>query len=118
MTDQVFDLYDREKLLLAEGQQILDAGDPVQIQQFAVRLFDRFGKLVRENEDSRVILTGKNSAWSNLIATSNCKRKKSSSKGKALKRCLFNSPSIFRPKYIRRCLRVNTIRKLQLRGKS
>ena len=51
MTDQVFDLYDREKLLLAEGQQILDSGDPVLIGQFAARLFDRFGKLVRENED-------------------------------------------------------------------
>ena len=51
MTDQVFDLYDREKLLLAEGQQILDSEDPLLIQQFATRLFDRFGKLVRENED-------------------------------------------------------------------
>jgi hypothetical protein len=51
MADDVFDLYDREKLLLAEGQAILDSGDYAQVQAFAERLFDRFSKLVRENED-------------------------------------------------------------------
>jgi class 3 adenylate cyclase len=51
MVDEVFDLYDREKILLVEGQQILDNDDPILIKEFAVRLFDRFGKLVRENED-------------------------------------------------------------------
>ena len=51
MTDNVFDLYDREKLLLAEGQAILDSGQPAETQAFAERLFDRFSKLVRENED-------------------------------------------------------------------
>ena len=51
MAEEVFDLYDREKLLLAEGQAILDKGDPLEIKLFAERLFDRFAKLVRENED-------------------------------------------------------------------
>ena len=51
MTENVFDLYDREKLLLAEGQAILDSGPPAEKQAFAERLFDRFSKLVRENED-------------------------------------------------------------------
>lgn len=51
MVDQVFDLYDREKLLLAEGQAILQRGDAAEVAQFAERLFDRFSKLVRENED-------------------------------------------------------------------
>lgn len=51
MAEGVFDLYDREKLLLAEGQAILDSGDSLAIRQFAERLFDRFSKLVRENED-------------------------------------------------------------------
>ena len=51
MTEDVFDLYDREKLLLAEGQAILEHGSHEEIQAFAERLFDRFSKLVRENED-------------------------------------------------------------------
>ena len=51
MAEEVFDLYDREKLLLAEGQAILESEDPAQILAFAERLFDRFSKLVRENED-------------------------------------------------------------------
>ena len=51
MAEAVFDLYDREKLLLAEGQAILDNGDSLATRQFAERLFDRFSKLVRENED-------------------------------------------------------------------
>jgi len=51
MADEVFDLYDREKLLLAEGQAILEHGTPEELQAFAERLFDRFSKLVRENED-------------------------------------------------------------------
>lgn len=51
MAEEVFDLYDREKLLLAEGQAILEHGSHEQIQAFAERLFDRFSKLVRENED-------------------------------------------------------------------
>ncbi len=51
MTENVFDLYDREKLLLAEGQAILDSGPPAEKQALAERLFDRFSILVRENED-------------------------------------------------------------------
>ena len=51
MAEDVFDLYDREKLLLAEGQAILEHGSHEEIQAFAERLFDRFSKLVRENED-------------------------------------------------------------------
>jgi len=51
MAEEVFDLYDREKLLLAEGQAILEHGTHDEIQAFAERLFDRFSKLVRENED-------------------------------------------------------------------
>ena len=51
MAEEVFDLYDREKLLLAEGQAILESGDQEAIKAFAERLFDRFSKLVRENED-------------------------------------------------------------------
>jgi class 3 adenylate cyclase len=51
MAEEVFDLYDREKLLLAEGQAILKHGSHDEIQAFAERLFDRFSKLVRENED-------------------------------------------------------------------
>ena len=42
MAEDVFDLYDREKLLLAEGQAILESGDHAHIQAFAERLFDRF----------------------------------------------------------------------------
>ena len=51
MAEEVFDLYDREKLLLAEGQTILEKGSQEELQAFAERLFDRFSKLVRENED-------------------------------------------------------------------
>ena len=51
MAEDVFDLYDREKLLLAEGQTILEKGSQEELQAFAERLFDRFSKLVRENED-------------------------------------------------------------------
>lgn len=51
MAEDVFDLYDREKKLLAEGEDILRLADPAQVHHFAERLFDRFGKLVRENED-------------------------------------------------------------------
>ena len=51
MAEEVFDLYDREKLLLAQGEAILARGDAQEVAQFAERLFDRFGKLVRENED-------------------------------------------------------------------
>jgi class 3 adenylate cyclase len=51
MADEVFDLYDREKQLLSEGEAILQSGDATQIRLFSERLFDRFSKLVRENED-------------------------------------------------------------------
>ena len=51
MAEDVFDLYDREKLLLAEGQAIIEHGNHEELQAFAERLFDRFSKLVRENED-------------------------------------------------------------------
>jgi adenylate cyclase len=51
MADEVFDLYDREKLLLAEGEAILQRADAAEVAHFAERLFDRFSKLVRENED-------------------------------------------------------------------
>lgn len=51
MAEDIFDLYDREKLLLAEGQAIIEHGNHEELQAFAERLFDRFSKLVRENED-------------------------------------------------------------------
>ncbi len=49
--DQLFDLYDREKRLLAEGPQLLKSGDTEALRAFAERLFERFAKVVRENED-------------------------------------------------------------------
>ena len=51
MEDQLFDLYDREKRLLAEGPEVLASGDDEAIRAFAHRLFERFAKVVRENED-------------------------------------------------------------------
>ena len=49
--DTLFDLYDREKRLLAEGPELLKNGDPKELRTFAERLFERFAKVVRENED-------------------------------------------------------------------
>lgn len=49
--DPLFDLYDREKRLLAEGPELLQHGDEEALRAFAERLFERFGKVVRENED-------------------------------------------------------------------
>ncbi len=51
MDDQLFDLYDREKRLLAEGPVLLDGGSDTEVRAFAERLFERFAKVVRENED-------------------------------------------------------------------
>ena len=51
MADEIFDLYDREKILLNEGSVILQNADSLKVHQYAERLLDRFGKLVRENED-------------------------------------------------------------------
>ena len=51
MEDPLFDLYDREKRLLAEGPEVLASGDDEAICAFAHRLFERFAKVVRENED-------------------------------------------------------------------
>jgi class 3 adenylate cyclase len=51
MEDPLFDLYDREKRLLAEGPGILDSGSDAELKSFAERLFERFAKVVRENED-------------------------------------------------------------------
>ncbi len=51
MEDPLFDLYDREKRLLAEGPELLASGDDEAIRAFAHRLFERFAKVVRENED-------------------------------------------------------------------
>jgi class 3 adenylate cyclase len=51
MEEQLFDLYDREKRLLAEGPAILESGSDAERKSFAERLFERFGKVVRENED-------------------------------------------------------------------
>ena len=51
MADEIFDLYDREKILINEGSVILQNAVPLEVHQFAERLFDRFSKLVRENED-------------------------------------------------------------------
>lgn len=51
MDEQLFDLYDREKRLLAEGPAIIESGDAIEIRAFAERLFERFSKVVRENED-------------------------------------------------------------------
>ena len=49
--DQLFDLYDREKRLLAEGPELLKNGDEPALRAFAERLFERFARVVRENED-------------------------------------------------------------------
>ncbi len=49
--DPLFDLYDREKRLLAEGPELLKSDDENQLRSFAERLFERFAKVVRENED-------------------------------------------------------------------
>ncbi len=51
MDDPLFDLYDREKRLLAEGPSLLESGDDVEVRAFAHRLFERFARVVRENED-------------------------------------------------------------------
>ena len=51
MEDPLFDLYDREKRLLAEGPSLLESGDDAEVRAFAHRLFERFAKVVRENED-------------------------------------------------------------------
>ncbi len=47
----LFDLYDREKRLLAEGPELLKSGDETELRAFAERLFERFARIVRENED-------------------------------------------------------------------
>ena len=49
--DPLFDLYDREKRLLEEGPDLLSTGTDEALRAFAHRLFDRFAKIVRENED-------------------------------------------------------------------
>ena len=49
--DPLFDLYDREKRLLAEGPELLKTSDPSALRAFAERLLERFAKVVRENED-------------------------------------------------------------------
>jgi len=49
--DTLFDLYDREKRLLAEGPELLKSDDEAELRAFAERLFERFAKVVRENED-------------------------------------------------------------------
>lgn len=51
MDEQLFDLYDREKRLLAEGPGLLESGSDAEVRAFAGRLFERFAKVVRENED-------------------------------------------------------------------
>jgi class 3 adenylate cyclase len=49
--DPLFDLYDREKRLLEEGPELLNDGSEEALRAFTHRLFDRFAKVVRENED-------------------------------------------------------------------
>jgi class 3 adenylate cyclase len=51
MEDPLFDLYDREKRLLAEGPALLESDNDAELRAFAERLFERFAKVVRENED-------------------------------------------------------------------
>lgn len=51
MDERLFDLYDREKRLLAEGPGLLESGSDAEVRAFAVRLFERFANVVRENED-------------------------------------------------------------------
>lgn len=51
MDEQLFDLYDREKRLLAEGPALLKSGSDAEVRAFAARLFERFANVVRENED-------------------------------------------------------------------
>lgn len=51
MTTALFDLYDREKQLLAEGVELLAATDEARLREYALRLYERFSGVVRENED-------------------------------------------------------------------
>jgi class 3 adenylate cyclase len=51
MDERLFDLYDREKRLLAEGPGLLERGSDADVRAFAGRLFERFANVVRENED-------------------------------------------------------------------
>ncbi len=51
MDERLFDLYDREKRLLAEGPGLLEHGSDADVRAFAGRLFERFANVVRENED-------------------------------------------------------------------
>ena len=51
MSSEVFDLYDREKLLLVEGKAVFERADPAEILDFSLRLFERFSRLFNENAD-------------------------------------------------------------------
>ncbi|MAW33592.1 MAG: hypothetical protein CMK56_04220 [Proteobacteria bacterium] len=51
MADQSFDLYDREKQLLAEGKVVLGTNNPKGVLNYSKRLYKDFSRVVRENED-------------------------------------------------------------------
>ena len=51
MADQSFDLYDREKQLLAEGKVVLGTYNPKDVLNYSKRLYKDFSRVVRENED-------------------------------------------------------------------
>ncbi len=51
MGDKVFDLYDREKQLLAEGKDLLRNSQHKDVVDYTRRLYQDFSRVVRENED-------------------------------------------------------------------
>ena len=51
MGDKVFDLYDREKQLLAEGKGLLRNPKHKDVVDYTNRLYQDFSRVVRENED-------------------------------------------------------------------
>ena len=51
MSDPSFDLYDREKQLLAEGTGVIKEAKSGQVLDYCKRLYRDFARVVRENED-------------------------------------------------------------------
>ena len=51
MGDKIFDLYDREKQLLAEGPDVLKKPRARDVVDYTKRLYQDFSRVVRENED-------------------------------------------------------------------
>jgi len=118
MDDSLFDLYDREKRLLAEGPAILERGVETEIRAFAERLFERFAKVVRENED----LTRHSDRQEQRLVklNQNLKPKLTSSMSVRQSWKIYpnSSQNISHLRYTRRYLRVTMTPGLPLAGKS